>query len=107
MKNAAPQPDIAALHAELLNVAASLASLAKLASAGERGSYSRKEFCDRHDLSESQFHKLCRLGKGPRLMKTGSAGVRISVQADLDWVAEREREAARERAAAREPEAVQ
>jgi hypothetical protein len=86
--------DIASLRGQLSDVLATLAKLAKAAAIGERSSYSIKEFLARHRLSESQFHKLRRERRGPRTMRTGSVGVRISREAERDWILEREREAA-------------
>ena len=53
-------------------------------------SYTIKQWRGMHSLSEAQYYKLRREGRGPRLMSVGSEGVRISRQADLDWIAERE-----------------
>jgi hypothetical protein len=86
--------DIAALRQQLGGVIASLAALVNAANEGERGSFTLEEFRKRHKLSESQYHKLRREGRGPRLMSTGDVGVRISREADKDWVAAREAEAA-------------
>jgi hypothetical protein len=83
-----------ALKEQLASVVATFAAQANAAAVGERGSYSIKEFLARHRLSESQFHKLRREGCGPRTMRTGSVGVRISRAAERDWVLGREREAA-------------
>ena len=88
--------EIAALKEQLASVVATLVALANAAAVGERGSYSIKEFLARNQLSESQYHKLRRHGRGPRVMSVGSCGVRISRQAELDWVSSREREAARQ-----------
>ena len=85
--------DIAALKGQLSEVLATLVMLAKAASEGERGSFTLKEFQRRHNLSESQFFKLCREGHGPRLMSVGSVGKRVSREADRDWVAAREQKA--------------
>jgi hypothetical protein len=86
-------PDIAELRDELRRVGEMLAFLVNAASEGEAGSYTLKQFLARHRLPESQYHKLRRTGRGPRTMRTGSVGVRISHQAELDWIAEREPEA--------------
>ena len=91
--------DIAELKGQLSEVLATLIMLAKAASEGERGSFTLKEFQRRHNLSESQFFKLCREGHGPRLMSVGSVGKRVSREADRDWISAREQEAG---AAARE-----
>jgi hypothetical protein len=91
--------DIAALKEQLSEVLATLVMLARAASEGERSSFTLKEFQRRHNLSESQFFKLCREGHGPRLMSVGSVGKRVSREADRDWIATREKEAG---AAARE-----
>ena len=87
-------PDIAELRDELRRVGEMVAFLVKAASEGEAGSYTLKQFLARHRLSESQYHKLRREGRGPRTMRTGSAGVRVSRAAERDWVLEREAEAA-------------
>ena len=92
-------PDIAELRDELHRVGEMLAFLVNAAREGEAGSYTLKQFLARHKLSESQYHKLRRTGRGPCTMRTGSVGVRISRQAELDWIAAREQEA---EAAARE-----
>jgi hypothetical protein len=89
-----PGSEIAALKEQLASLVATFGALANPAAVGERGSYSIKEFLARHRLSESQFHKLRREGRGPRTMRTGSVGVRISRAAERDWVLEREGEAA-------------
>jgi hypothetical protein len=85
--------DVAALKGQLSEVLATLAMLAKAASEHQAGSYTLKQFLARNSLSESQYHKLRRAGLGPRVMKTGSVGVRISRQAELDWITAREAEA--------------
>jgi hypothetical protein len=69
-------------------------ALARLAEGGTRSSYTILEWRARHNISESQYHKLRRQGRGPRLMRTGDAGLRISIEADADWVRDREAEAA-------------
>jgi hypothetical protein len=94
--------DIAELRDELRRVGEMLAILVNAASEGEAASFKLKKFLARNDLSESQYHKLRRQGRGPRVMSVGSCGVRISRQAELDWIAAREieAEAAKETAAA-------
>jgi hypothetical protein len=85
--------DIAGLHEELRRLAASVAALANSVGEGVQGSYTLKQFLARHHLSESQYHKLRRAKRGPRTMSTGEVSVRISRQAEADWVREREAEA--------------
>jgi hypothetical protein len=87
-------PDIAELRDELRRVVQMLELLVCAAREGEAASFKVKKFLTRHDLSESQYHKLRRQGRGPRVMSAGSCGVRISRQAELDWVSSRERETA-------------
>jgi hypothetical protein len=70
-----------------------LAALANAARESETASFKLKKFLARNDLSESQYHKLRRQGRGPRVMSVGSCGVRISRQAERDWIAARETEA--------------
>jgi hypothetical protein len=65
----------------------------------DAASFSIPEFCKRHRFSEAQYHKLKREGRGPRVMTTGSMGVRISRAAEADWIIEREREAEQRKAA--------
>ena len=85
--------DIAALGRQLSNVLATLTLLVNAVGEREAASFTLKRFLARNSLSESQYHKLRREGRGPRTMKTGSVGVRISRQAELDWIAAREIEA--------------
>jgi hypothetical protein len=85
--------DIAALKGQLSDVLATLAALANAAREGEAASFKLKKFLARNDLSESQYHKLRRQRRGPRVMSVGSCGVRISRQAELDWIQARETEA--------------
>jgi hypothetical protein len=82
--------DIAALRDELRRVVQMFALLVR---EGEAASFKLKKFLERNDLSESQYHKLRRQGRGPRVMSVGSCGVRISRQAERDWIAAREIEA--------------
>ena len=85
--------DIAALKGQLSDVLATLAALANAVRDGEAASFKVKKFLARNDLSESQYHKLRRQGRGPRVMSVGSCGVRISRQAERDWIEAREAEA--------------
>jgi hypothetical protein len=52
-------------------------------------------------MSEAQYHKLKRDGRGPRVMSTGSMGVRISRAAEADWIMQCEREAEQRKVAAK------
>jgi hypothetical protein len=85
--------DIATLREQLSDVLATLARLANAAREGETASFTLKMFLTRNQLSESQYHKLRRQGRGPRVMSVGSCGVRISREAERDWIAAREIEA--------------
>jgi hypothetical protein len=98
-KQNSPVSDIAKLHDELRRIVQMLELLVCAAREGEAASFKVKKFLTRNDLSESQYHKLRRQGRGPRRMSVGDCGVRISRQAELDWIAAREEEA---EAAARE-----
>jgi hypothetical protein len=82
--------DIAEVKSQLRLVLETLGRL----DGGGRSSFTLAEWRKRHGLSESQHHKLRRQGRGPRTMRTGDVGVRVSVEADREWVREREREAA-------------
>jgi hypothetical protein len=85
--------DIAGLRDDLRSVMQTVVLLANAAGERDAASFTLKRFLARNSLSESQYHKLRREGRGPRVMKTGSVGVRISRQAELDWIAAREAEA--------------
>jgi hypothetical protein len=90
---------IAALREQLTSVTNTLAKLANAVNDGDRTSFSIKEFIARNGLSASQFHKLQREGHGPRVMRTGNVGVRISADAERAWIKEREKEAANKKIA--------
>jgi hypothetical protein len=66
--------------------------LVKSAKESERASFTIQEFCARNKLSERQFYKLKSQGRAPRMMSTGDVGLRISKQAELDWIKDREAE---------------
>jgi hypothetical protein len=83
--------DIAELRDRLDRVVQMLALLVNAARESATASFTLKEFRARHRLSESQYHKLRRQGRGPRVMSVG--GVRVSREADRDWIAAREAEA--------------
>jgi hypothetical protein len=85
--------DIDVLKGQLSDVLAILVALANAARESEAASFTLKKFLARNQLSESQYHKLRRQGRGPRVMSVGSCGVRISRQAERDWIAAREIEA--------------
>ena len=72
--------------------AVTLTMLAKLVEDHDAASFTIKRFRQRHGLSESQYHKLQREGRGPREMSVGVAGKRISRAAELAWIADREAE---------------
>lgn len=49
------------------------------------GAYSIEGFCKAHGgLSESMFHKLCRKGRGPAVMKVGTRTL-ISAESAAAW----------------------
>jgi hypothetical protein len=86
-------PDIAELRDELRRVVQMLEQLVCAAREGEAASFKLKKFLARNDLSQSQYHKLRREGRGPRVMSVGDCAVRISRHAERDWIAARETEA--------------
>ena len=55
-------------------------------------SYSIETWCKRHDVSRSTYYKLKAANKAPRTMEVLGC-VRISEDADREWVAAREAEA--------------
>jgi hypothetical protein len=92
---------VAAIREELAALRQAIAALA--VGREQRASYTLKEFLQRHRLSESQYHKLRREGRGPATMCAGDVAVRISGQAELDWVREREAEARADKEGAAKP----
>jgi hypothetical protein len=56
-------------------------------------SYSIRDFCLNNDISLSQYHSLERKGLGPREMLVGDL-IRISSEAQTDWIKEQEERAA-------------
>jgi hypothetical protein len=58
---------------------------------GRRSSFTISEWCDLHDLSRGTYYKLRRVGKAPKCFNIGTA-VRITPEADAEWVAAREAE---------------
>lgn len=54
-------------------------------------SYTIDEFCSRQKFSRSTYYKLQRVGKGPRTMQVLDC-VRISEDAEREWVVAREAE---------------
>lgn len=56
-------------------------------------SFSIEQWCQRHNLSRSTYYKLRAANKAPRTMEVLNC-VRISEDADREWVKAREAEAA-------------
>jgi hypothetical protein len=54
------------------------------AAGGDLDAYSIAEFCRRHGISESFYHKLKKLGFGPRTMKLG-ARILITRESAAAW----------------------
>jgi hypothetical protein len=60
--------------------------LAALQAAGiSRKSYSRAQFCARHDLSEGHYRKIQKLGQGPQEIEAGGRRI-ITVDAEEAWL---------------------
>jgi hypothetical protein len=57
---------------------------ARLAASVEQDAYTILEFCKRHRISVSTFHKLRKEGRGPELMWPGSQ-CRITREAAAAW----------------------
>jgi hypothetical protein len=57
-------------------------------------SFSIETWCERHDISRSTYYKLKAAKKAPRTMEVLGC-VRISEEADREWVSAREAEAVR------------
>jgi hypothetical protein len=70
----------------------------RAASLAQNQSYTIKEWCAKRRISKAMFYKLDGKGKGPRTHYAGTKRL-ISPQADADWIAEREAEAAEATAA--------
>jgi|GEM_PF-2942416 len=62
--------------------------------------FTRREFCAAHRMSESAYFELKRAGRGPREMRLGARGVRITKEAAAEWRRRMEEIAAEEIAAA-------
>ena len=60
-------------------------------------SFSIEQWCNRHNVSRSTYYKLKAVQKAPRTMEVLGC-VRISEDADREWVAAREAEAVSEAA---------
>jgi hypothetical protein len=84
--------DLAELKDQLATVTQTLTALVELVQEPAPESFTIKEFCARHHLSESQFFKLQREGRAPTTMSVGSIGKRISRDAERTWIADREQE---------------
>lgn len=50
-----------------------------------RAAYTIREFCAAHGISQAIFYEMKRDGLGPREMRIGHTGVRISLEAAADW----------------------
>jgi hypothetical protein len=48
------------------------------------------QFCIRNKISQTTFHKLRGLGRAPRILEGVGRCIRISVQAESDWIRARE-----------------
>jgi hypothetical protein len=46
-----------------------------------------KQFCERHQISESKYIKLRKTGRGPRELMLGPRSIRITEEADREWLA--------------------
>ena len=51
----------------------------------ERTALKIGEFCERNGISRSLFYILRRSGRGPRELRVGATGKRISIEAERDW----------------------
>ena len=61
-------------------------------------SFSIEQWCQRHNVSRSTYYKLLKAGKSPKTMKVLDC-IRISEDADRQWVRDREAEAVQTEAA--------
>jgi predicted DNA-binding transcriptional regulator AlpA len=68
----------------------------------DKAAFKIREFCQAHGLSESIYYEMKREGLGPREMRIGSSGVRISQEAAAEWRRKMEERAAAEAAADKE-----
>jgi hypothetical protein len=58
-----------------------------------QSAYSIAQFCDAHHISRTHLHNMCKVGRGPRMMKLGRR-VLISAEAAADWRRQLEQETA-------------
>jgi len=86
-------PDLGTVIARLDKLQRQLAPL--VAQSAE--SFTIPQFAKRHGFSHEQFYQLEKAGRAPRVMNVGVGSQRIprvTRQAERDWIAEREAEAA-------------
>jgi hypothetical protein len=88
-----PSPTVSALTREIALLKDQIASILSILGLSKQRDPSINGFCRRHGISRGTYLNLRRRGKAPREV---AAGVRriISEQAEADWIAEREAEAA-------------
>lgn len=63
-----------------------------------KAAYTVREFCEAHGISAGAYYEAKREGRGPREMRIGSRGVRVSKEAAEEWRREMEALAAAESA---------
>jgi len=91
--------DIAALRTEIANLANAIAMNRR--PNDDPTSFSVLQFCQRNNISRRLFFRLQQEGRAPRVMRIrGRKSIRISREAETDWVRAREADRAAERQAA-------
>ena len=92
---------IADVKTQIADLALIVASLKKSDAPDDLVSFSIERFCKRNGISKRQYFKMQRQGIGPHTLKIGGRkGIRISLEAERDWIREREAERATEQQAA-------
>jgi len=86
-------PTVAALRHDIAHLKEQIASILSVLGISKRRAPSSAGFCRRHGISRGTYLNLRRRGKAPREVAAGTRRI-ITEQAEADWIAERESEAA-------------
>jgi hypothetical protein len=86
-------PTVAALRHDIAHLKEQIASILSVLGISKRRDPSIAGFCRRHGISRGTYLNLRRRGKAPREVAAGTRRI-ITEQAEADWIAERESEAA-------------
>ncbi len=51
----------------------------------DKAAFTIGDFCEAHGISRTAYYEMKHQGIGPREMRIGSSGVRISIEAAAEW----------------------